>query len=394
MIYIATQCFFPDLGGIEGVMTGLADHLAARGEAVRVFADGDAADAAGDGTKAYPLSRFAGLKPWRRWRKRSAMAAAMGQEAVRGVFADSWKSLAAIPARLGPVVVLAHGSEYPAPEALPAAKRGRLIAALARADVILASSDYTAERVRPFLADRPERLRVLPPPIEAQPRPGAEAMARARALIGAGGPVLTTLARLEPRKGVDMTLRALPGLLRRHPGLVHVVAGGGADLARLQALAGELGVSAHARFAGRVDEALRAALLASTDVFAMPVRREGASVEGFGLTFIEAAWYGAPAVAGREGGAANAVLDGETGLLCDGSDPAAVEASLGRLLDDADLRRRLGAAAQARARGFAWERRVVDYLDALTAVRRTPPAPAGFAPAAPRPPAETRTSGP
>ncbi len=366
MIYIATQCFFPDLGGIEGVMTGLADHLAARGRRVRVFADGDVADAAGDGAKAYPILRCAGLKPWRRWRKRSAMAAAARHEAVQGVFADSWKSLAAIPPQIGPIVMLAHGSEYPVPAVLSAAKRARLVGALDRADVILASSDYTAERVRAFLHDRPERLRVLPPPIEAQPEPSAEAIDKARALIGAGGPVVTTLARLEPRKGVDMTLRALPGLLRRHPDLVYGVAGAGADLSRLQNMAGELGVARHVRFAGRVDDDLRAALLAATDVFCMPVRREGASVEGFGLTFIEAGWYGAPAVAGREGGAATAVLDGETGLLCDGSDPTAVEAALGRLLEDAALRERLGAAAKRRAREFAWEKRVGDYLEVLS----------------------------
>ena len=365
MIYIATQCFFPDLGGIEGVMTGLADHLAAQGQRVRVFADGDAADAVGDGAKAYPVLRSSGFKPWRRWRKRRAMAAAMRHEVVQGVFADSWKSLAAVPPQLGPIVVLAHGSEYPAADTLSVAKRARLVAALDRADAILVSSDYTAERVRAFLSDRPERLRVLPPPIEAQPEPSAEAIGKARALIGEGGPVVTTLARLEPRKGVDMTLRALPGLLRRHPGLVYAVAGAGADLPRLQAMAVELGVAGQVRFAGRVDDDLRAALLAATDVFCMPVRREGASVEGFGLTFIEAGWYGAPAVAGRDGGAATAVLDGETGLLCDGSDPAAVEAALGRLLEDAALRERLGAAAKTRARGFAWENRVGDYLEAL-----------------------------
>ena len=363
MIHIATQCFFPTLGGIEGVMTGLADHLAAAGHPVRVFADGAGGD---DAAKPYPIVRFGGLKAWRRWRKRGAMGAAAGREAVRGVFADSWKSVAAIPAGLGPIVVLAHGSEYPDMEGLSGAKRGRLTAALARADAILASSDYTAARVRPYLLDRPQRLRVLPPPIEAQPGPSDATMARAQALIGPdGGPVILTLARLEPRKGVDVTLRALPALARRHPGLVYVVAGGGADRPRLEALAAELGVADRVRFAGRVDDDLRAALLARADVFSMPVRREGASVEGFGLTYVEAGWYGAPAVAGREGGAANAVLEGETGLLCDGADPAAVEAALGRLLDDEALRRRLGAAAQARARGFTWGARIGDYLEAL-----------------------------
>ncbi|HEY2659268.1 MAG TPA: glycosyltransferase family 4 protein [Caulobacteraceae bacterium] len=361
MIYIATQCFFPTVGGIEATMTSLTDHLAARGQAVRVFADGDAEDAARDQTKPYVISRFAGLQGWRRWRKRAAIAGAMKREAPRGVFADSWKSLDAIPRGPAPVAMFAHGSEYPQAEAGSAAKRARIVAALERADVIIANSEFTAERVKPFLNGRLERIRILLPPIEPQPAPSAEAVAQASALIG-GGPVITTLARLEPRKGVDMTLRALPALLRRHPGLVYVIAGGGEDQERLKGLAEELGVTANVRFAGRVSNDVRAALLAATDIFAMPVRREGASVEGFGLSYVEAAWYGAPGLAGREGGAVAAVLDGETGLVCDGADPAAVEAALGRLVDDEPLRQRLGAAAAARARGFVWEIQIADYL--------------------------------
>ena len=365
MIYIVTQCFFPTVGGIEGAMTGLADHLAAQGHKVRVFADGDAADAAGDQAKAYPIVRFSGPKPWRRWRKRLAVEQAMRREAVQGVYADSWKSVAAIPRRLGPVAVLAHGSEFPEPEAAASAKGRKLIAALERAYAILANSNYTIERARPFLTGQPERLILIQASIEPQPDPSAEAMARARAVIDGGGPVLTTLARLEPRKGVDMTLRALPRLLQRHPGLVYLVVGGGEDAPRLKALASELGVSDHVRFTGRVDDDLRAALLAATDVFSMPVRKEGDSVEGFGLTYVEAAWYGAPGVAGREGGAATAVLDDQTGLLCDGADPASVEAKLGRLLDDEALRARLGEAAKARARAFTWDQRLGEYLATL-----------------------------
>lgn len=368
MIQIATQCFFPRLGGIEGMMTGLADHLAAQGHAVSVFADGDAGDAAGDGAKPYPIARFGGPRPWRRWRKHQALKRAGAAGAGQGVFADSWKSVAAIPRSLGPIAMLAHGSEFPDPDRLSAGKRTRLVAALARADAILASSRFTADRLAPYLLDRPERVRVTPPPIEAQPAPSAQAVEHLRALIGpGGGPVIASLARLEPRKGIDMTLRALPSLVARHPGLTYLVAGGGEDAGRLQALAGELGVAERVRFLGRVDDDRRAAVLAAADVFAMPVRREGASVEGFGISFIEAGWYGAPALAGREGGAIDAVLDGQTGLICDGADAASVQAALGRLLDDTELRARLGAAAAARARGFVWPARLGDYLGALGA---------------------------
>ncbi len=107
-------------------------------------------------------------------------------------------------------------------------------------------------------------------------------------------------------------------------------------------------------------------MLASADVFAMPARREGHSVEGFGIVYLEAGWYGVPAVAGRDGGAVNAVHDGGTGLLCDASDQRDVARQIGRILSDGELKRRLGAAASERARGPAqWARAIDFYLSAL-----------------------------
>ena len=66
------------------------------------------------------------------------------------------------------------------------------------------------------------------------------------------------------------------------------------------------------------------ALLASADLFVMPTRRAGRSVEGYGIVYAEAAWYGMPSVAGAEGGGAEAVVDGETGCVVAGDDEAAV----------------------------------------------------------------------
>ncbi len=137
--------------------------------------------------------------------------------------------------------------------------------------------------------------------------------------IGGRRPVIATVARLEPRKGVDAVIRAMPDVLARHPGCIYAIAGGGEDRERLEQLAADLNVRQAVLFLGRVTSAEKAALLAMADVFAMPVRREGRSVEGFGISYSEAGWFGVPALAGRDGGAGDAVLDGETGLLCDGA---------------------------------------------------------------------------
>jgi len=93
------------------------------------------------------------------------------------------------------------------------------------------------------------------------------------------------------------------------------------------------------------------ALYACADVFAMLCRDRwgGLEAEGYGIVFVEAAACGVPAIAGRSGGSAEAVVDGETGFVVEPRDVGAVRAALDRLLRDDDLRARMGAAARARA---------------------------------------------
>jgi phosphatidylinositol alpha-1,6-mannosyltransferase len=361
---IVTQCFGPDVGGVEVLMTGLADALAASGEQIEVFADRAHSSEAFE--RPYPIQRFGLPRPVRRRMKRQAIARAIEATGFTGIFADSWKSVEAIPPTETPIAVLAHGMELP-PDASPRKAR-RIASAFARARAIIANSAYTADLARRFVKGAAPQILVAPPPIPAQSEPTSEALAAIDALIAGRGPVLATLARLEPRKGIDAILRALPAVRRAFPQAVYLIAGDGADRRRLSALATTLGVADAATFLGQVDEAHKAALLARADLFVMPTRREGDSVEGYGIAFIEAAFRGKPALAGRAGGAADAVKDGETGLLCNGADDADVLAALLRLLQDEPLRSRLGTAAEARARReLTWSAALPRYLATIGA---------------------------
>lgn len=362
MILITTQCFPPDRGGIQMVMGGLADALHASGKDVSVFADRVRQNGAVLRVP-YTIKRFAGLKPPRRRFKAWGVARAARSGHVEGIFADSWKSIELLPNLDVPVAVLAHGMEFPAYAA--AGKRARISRAFAKARTVIANSAYTASLAEPYLGER-TRLIVVNPPIGPMPVPTEEALRRVRRTIGGRSPVLLTLARLEARKGVDMVIRALPEILKSHPQALYVVAGDGGDRARLERLAATMGVVAHVHFAGAVDGDAKAALFSSADAFVMPVRREGDSVEGYGIVFIEAGWYGVPSLAGREGGAIDAVRENETGLLCNASDGADVTRQILRLLDDEALRARLGTAAAARARNEAqWTHVISLYLEAL-----------------------------
>ncbi len=337
MIVLLTQCFPPEHGGIETLMGQMAVALYQAGRDVVVLAD------AGHGGKEpdwpFTIRRFGGPRPWRRWRKARALAALRPD----AVLADSWKSLEALPAGAPRTLVLAHGNEF---------LRGRVARmrkALGRAAVVAANSSYTAG----LLAGLHDEVVVVNLPL-APPPPAIRTSPPGRRIIGVG--------RLEPRKGFDRVIEALPNL----PGASFAVVGGGADRGRLTALAVACGVADRVEFLGTLGEAEKAAALANADIFAMPARREGNSVEGYGLAYLEAAWFGLPSLAGSAGGAADAVLHGETGLVVDGADASAVRIALATLLDDQPLRHRLGEAARIRVqRDLTWPAVLPRYLSLL-----------------------------
>lgn len=364
MILITTQCFPPDRGGMEGLMGGLAEALIAAGQEVTVFADYARTSEAIRST-GYELRRFGGLKPWRRWRKAVAVCAASDSAGVKGVFADSWKSAEKLGALDVPLAVLAHGMEFPAQPS--ARKSARIRRALSHADAVIANSSYTARQVAPYLGGE-TRLLVINPPIGPQPPVSENKLAELHARVGNHSPILSTVARLEPRKGVDMVIHALPAIRRQFPSVVYLVAGSGNDRERLERLADAVGVTDSVHFLGMVDEAEKAAVYAVSDLFVMPVRREGNSVEGFGIVYREANWYGVPVLAGREGGAVDAVVEGETGALCSGAEQEEVTSAILDLLGDEVQRQHMAARAAELARGPAqWKSAVSEFLSALKA---------------------------
>ena len=158
------------------------------------------------------------------------------------------------------------------------------------------------------------------------------------------------VSRLVPRKGQDTLIRAMPIVTRLVPDAVLLIAGDGPDRPRLEALAAQAPADSVV-FAGEVPDADLPAHYAVGDVFAMPCRSRfgGLEVEGFGIVFLEAAATGRAVVAGRSGGAAEAVLDEQTGLLVEGREPKAVALAIARLLLDHPC-----ANAWARPAAPAW----------------------------------------
>ena len=158
------------------------------------------------------------------------------------------------------------------------------------------------------------------------------------------------MSRLVPRKGMDVLIRAAARLAPAHPDLEVVIGGTGRDRGRLERLVADL--SAPVRLLGRVDDDDLPGLYGAADVFAMACRNRwfGLEQEGFGIVFLEAAACGVAQVAGESGGAAEAVVHGETGLVVD--DPSSVDQladALQALIVDPRRRRAMGEAGRRRA---------------------------------------------
>jgi phosphatidyl-myo-inositol dimannoside synthase len=362
---IATQCFPPRTGGIENLMAGLALHLAYTGAEVVVLADGEEGAEDRD-YGAVRVHRFHGWKPARRMLKAAKFRRLRKRGHIDGLFCDSWKSLELLDVADVPVACLAHGMEFPADSSRSKARRIRR--AFEKASSVIANSRFTAALARSYLPAAAACI-VVNPPIEPQIEPASDSARDLVDRLTLGGrrvgPILAGLGRLEPRKGFDRVLQALATLRNRYPEIIFALGGAGDDLARLKALADDVGVTDRVLFLGRLDDHEKAALLSASTIFCMPARREGNSFEGFGIVYLEAGWYGVPSVAGKVGGAADAVVDGLTGILCNGDDPAAVAAAIDGLLSAPGKLDQMGRAAAERARASVWRNQVQHYVDAI-----------------------------
>ena len=227
-------------------------------------------------------------------------------------------------------------------------------------DVVTYVSRYARDRISAALGPM-AALEYLPPGVDTGVfRADPEGRARVRAALRLGErPVVVCISRLVARKGQDMLIRAMPEILRTVEDAVLLIVGDGPDRTSLGRLAEEVGVAASVIFAGAVPSVDLPAHYAAGDVFAMPCRTRGGGldVEGLGIVFLEASAMGLPVVAGDSGGAPEAVLDAETGLVVDGRDGGAITAAVVGLLTDRARSRRWGDAGRDWiARQWNWQR--------------------------------------
>ncbi|MEU6035167.1 glycosyltransferase family 4 protein [Actinomadura sp. NPDC047616] len=219
-------------------------------------------------------------------------------------------------------------------------------------DVLTYLGEYTRSRMaRALSPSAAARMSRLAPGVDEKvffPGAGGEQVRERYGLTGR--PVVVCVSRLVPRKGQDALIHAWSRVKREVPDAALLLVGGGPYRPQLERMAASLGVADAVVFTGSVPWEELPAHYDAGDVFAMPcrTRRRGLDVEGLGIVYLEASATGLPVVAGDSGGAPDAVLDGETGVVVQGRSVPAVAAAVAGLLRDPGKAREMGQ------RGRAW----------------------------------------
>jgi phosphatidylinositol alpha-1,6-mannosyltransferase len=251
-----------------------------------------------------------------------------------------------------PYAVVLHGAEIVVPGRLPVVSR-LLSRVLNNAELIIASGSYPAAEASRVCRSS-KRIDIITPGVDIQRFKvlSSEQRIEARKRFGVAedAELIVGISRLVPRKGFDVLIRAVARLAIEFPKLRLIVGGDGRDRARLERIAREL--MSPTTFLGRVSDDDLPKLYGCADINAMLCRSRwmGLEQEGFGIVFAEAAACGVPQIAGRSGGASDAVDHDITGLIVE--DPTRVDdvvSSLRRLLVDKSQLLKMGQASRLRA---------------------------------------------
>ncbi|WP_241771177.1 glycosyltransferase family 4 protein [Acidisphaera rubrifaciens] len=315
--------------------------------------------------------RLAGIEAWRRARLLATLAGVLLRGGIRTVcvgelVAGAWILRVLRPIAAVRTVIYVHGEEITTRDAYDADGRRRR-AALQAADAIIAVSPFTVRAIHDFLgpaADRPVIL-IRNGVDTARFRPGPRRADLVTRYGLTGCFVFVSVCRLLEKKGIDHAIGAFARLAVADPGCRLLIVGTGPDAARLRTIAEDCGVVDRVIFAGDVPDADLADHYRLGDVFVMPNRAlPDGDTEGFGLVFLEANACGLPVIAGRDGGSADAVTDGENGLVVDGRSVDAIAAAMYRLRQDTELRAALAQRGREVATAADWRHRVSSFLHA------------------------------
>ena len=301
---IITQTFPPRTGGMQTVMTAIAKKLSALEETL-VFPDHFVSKNHVISNENFSIYNNFTPKLFRSFVKRLLAYQIIENEDI--IICDSWKSINAVPNIANKIIVLAHGQEY-----LSSNKKYDLIKkSLTRANHIICSSKYTYDLIESLKITDTNKS-IIPPTYSLEK---INKRLEIKTFKSSNKVHIISITRLEERKGIIPVLKSL-GALTKNKSLkpfIWDIFGIGDQKDEIEEFIKALNLSQYVKLKGAITNKDKQYFLSIADLFIMPSYKVEKSIEGFGISYVEAAAYAIPSIAGQEGGVTDAVLDKKTG---------------------------------------------------------------------------------
>jgi len=361
MFLIVTRNFPPDIGGMQVLMGGLSESLLDHGP-VKVFTYDHKNSYVYDNKSAANIERIKGIKLFRKFRKSNQVNSFIDSNPnIRALIVDHWKSLELIKTenlKKIKTFCLFHSKEIN--HDVGTSLNKRILNITSNVDYIIANSNFT-KGLANKIGISTSKVHVIFPGIPTPKKIDNIYKLKAEKYFHESFPKIITVSRLDKRKGHDKILMLIKNLKPKFPKIKYISIGGGKEEKNLLKLCKELNLENETVFLKDIKFDLKIALISESNLFLMPSRIEGKSVEGFGISFIEAASYGVGSIGGKDGGASDAISHNKTGLICNGNDLNSIYESVMNFFQNENYLK-YGKAAKEFSEKFYWNKVIKNYL--------------------------------
>ena len=359
MYLIVTRSFPPEIGGMQSLMWGLAKELS-KNYLIKVFADFQEGHKKFDEKVNFSIERVGGIKFLRKIRKAQLIDEISKEKKIEGIIADHWKSLELLKSNKKKYCLI-HGKEINHPTGSRLNKR--VLKVLNNVEKIIANSNYT-KNLAIEVGVNEEKIVVINPGVEPVKELDNKTAEKVESLLKVKSPRLITVSRFDKRKNHEKVIMSIRNLKQIYPDIVYICIGYGDEEENLKELVKELNLESQIMFFKDISENLKNALISKSNIFVMPSIKYKASVEGFGIAYIEAAQFSVPSLGGKDGGAADAILHDKTGLICDGDNLDEIYSSLNLMIENKKFIE-FGKNAKLNSDKFLWSSIIENYKKIL-----------------------------
>ena len=360
MHLVITRSFPPELGGMQNLMWGLTNSIS-KYNLTKVFADYQENHKEIDNSVSFSIERVGGTKLLRKYRKAYLVNEFIKKNnKVECIIADHWKSLELIKSNKKKICLI-HSKEINHDKGTRSNKR--VLNVLNNVDHVIANSEFT-KKLAIENGVTSSKIKVINPGVYPVKEFDKKILNEAENLLKGKNPRLITVARFDKRKNHEKVIMALRNLKEIYPNIIYTCVGLGEEKENIKKLVKELNLENHILFLKDISQDLKNAIIAKSNLFVMPSIVHKKSVEGFGIAYVEAAQYGIPSIGGKDGGASDAIIDKETGIICDGNNLDEIYSSIDLVLKNNSYKE-LGKKAKEYSTKFEWNNIIKDYLKIL-----------------------------